>query len=322
MRWVRKPPVHFVAIGVALFALERHRAPEQPAERPTVTITAARLAQLEGDLRRSADVPLDRDALLERAIEEEVLYREALARGRDDQSIQYRLSEKMRFLADEEKDEDGADRPTIDGDLYREALALGLDCEDPLVRGILVHKMRLLLKRTSGVPSPDDAELRAYLEQHRDRYLQPARVTFDHVFLARARGEGPIDAEAGRLLAQLRSRPNPLAGSVRLGDPFPLGSHLRAQSAQSLARTFGSEFAAAVFALEPETWSPVRSAYGIHLVRVARREPARMPELNAVRSRVRAQLMEERQQARLEDEIRALRAKYAVRLEPAPEVRG
>src|SRR5215467_13823510 len=120
MRWLRKPPVHFVAIGVALFAVERYATPLPKAERPTVTITAARLAQLEGDSRRSTDVALDREALLERAIEEEVLYREAVARG--------------------------------------------LDREDPLVRGILVHKMRLLLKRTSGAPSPDDGELRAYLE--------------------------------------------------------------------------------------------------------------------------------------------------------------
>ena len=326
MRWLRKPPVHFVAIGVALFAVERYATPLPKAERPTVTITAARLAQLEADSRRSADVALDREALLERAIEEEVLFREALARGldRDDQSIQFRLAEKMRFLvASEGADDDaGTTQPGVDRDLYREAVALGLEREDPLVRGILVHKMRLLLKRTSGAPAPDDAELRAYLERHRNRYLQPARVTFDHVYLARARGGNALDRDARRLLARLGARATPAAEAVRLGDPFPFGSHMTVQSARDLARIFGIDFAAVVLALEPGTWAPVGSPYGVHLVRITEKIPARMPDLAVVRSRVRAQLMDERQEARLAEEIRGLRGKYAVRVEPTTEVQG
>lgn len=222
-RWRRVallgPPVHFVAIGVALFAVERYATPMPKAERPTVTITAARLAQLEGDSRRSTDVALEREALLERAIEEEVLFREALARGldRDDQSIQFRLAEKMRFLVASEGAEDdaGTTQSGVDRDLYREAVALGLEREDPLVRGILVHKMRLLLKRTSGAPSPDDGELRAYLERHRDRYLQPARVWFEHVYLARARGGNALDRDARRLLDQLRAHGTPRSEGAR-----------------------------------------------------------------------------------------------------------
>src|SRR5262249_60353795 len=107
------------------------------------------------------------------------------------------------------EDDAGTTQPGVDRDLYREAVALGLEREDPLVRGILVHKMRLLLKRTSGAPSPDDGELRAYLERHRDRYLQPARVTFDHVYLARARGGHALHRAARRLIANPRAPETP-----------------------------------------------------------------------------------------------------------------
>lgn len=321
MRWLRKPPVHFAAIGVALFCVERYAMPAE-AERPTVTITAARMGQLEADVRRSADGTLDREALLEGAIQEEVLFQEALARGldRDDRSIRFRLSEKMRFLAD--RDDAGTTQPGVDGDLYREALRLGLEREDPLVRGILVHKMRLLLKRTCGAAPPDDAELRTHLERHRDRYVQPARVTFDHVYLARARRGSGLDRDARRLLDRLAADRTPVAEAVRQGDPFPLGSHWAVQSARDLSRAFGTDFATAVFALDPGTWSAVRSAYGIHLVRVTDETPARLPDLQAVRSRLRAELLEERQEARLAEEIRALRAKYAVRVETVTGGRG
>ncbi len=319
MRWLRKPPLHFAAIGVALFGLERWAAPTPQLERPTAIVTAARLEQLEDDARRSTGAPLDRAALLDRAIEEEILFREAIARGidRDDQSIRFRLSEKMRFLAENESG------PELEGtDLYRQAVALGLDREDPLVRGILVHKMRLLLKRTAGEPPPSDEELRAYLDRHRDRYLQPARVTFDHVYLARERRAAGIDRDGQRLLNELRSSATPAADAALRGDPFPLGSHVQGQSARDVARIFGTEFAAAVLDLEPGMWSAVRSPYGVHLVRVSERQGASMPDLDAVRSRVRAQVLEERQQERLAREVQALRERYAVRIEAAKGEEG
>jgi hypothetical protein len=319
MRWWRWPPAHFVGIGIMLFAIERYAA--SPAPRPAVVITAARLAQLAADVRRESKATSDEQALVERAIEEEILYREALRHGLDrgEQSIRWRLTQKMRFLLGRHGEEALGEDATAgsDEDLYRRAVALQLERGDPIVRGILVQKMRFLLKRSAGERPPDDAQLRAYLERHRDRYLQPARASFWHVFLAGEQRGAAVEREACRLLDRLSAQAIPPAQAVRLGDPFPLGTYQRAQSAQDVTRLFGPEFARAVLALEPGSWAgPVRSSYGLHLVWVEETQPAHMPRLEAVRPRVLAGYIEERRNERLVAEMHALRAKYTVRVEP------
>src|SRR5207253_3391362 len=123
-----------------------------------------------------------------------------------------------------------------DDELYRKAIGLGFDRDDVIVRGILVRQMRLLLKRAPNEAVPDDAELRAYLDRHRDGYVEPARVTFRHVFLAADRRGSAVDTDARALLARLGSDATP-----PLGDPFPPGSRVRSQSEQDLTRVLGAD---------------------------------------------------------------------------------
>jgi peptidyl-prolyl cis-trans isomerase C len=320
MRWARKPPVHFVAIALALFALERYRAAPLPGTaRPMVVITAERLAQARAELgpATASEPAPDAQGLVERAVDEEILYREALAHGLgwNDPAVRFRLVEKMRFLV--------ADGSPTDEELYRKAIALGLDRDDAIVRGILVRQMRLLLKRSGGEPTPDDAELRAYLDRHRDEYLEPARVSLWHVFLATDRRGPAAEYDAHALLSRLQDEAIPPWQAVRLGDVFAAGGHLRGQSAQELTRLFGTEFARAVLALEPGAWAgPVRSSYGLHLVKVEAKEPPQTPPLETVRSRVLARLLEERHEAHLAAALAALRAKYAVRVDDPAGGRG
>src|SRR5439155_448225 len=201
-RWIRKPPVHFVVSGAILFAIGHRRgAPPRPADRPTLVITATRLAQVRAELgavTASAPAP-DERTLVERAVDDEILYREALARGMDhkDPSVRWRLAEKMRFLGDEET----TATPGSEDELYRKAVRLGLDREDAIVRGILVRQMRLLLARVAGEKPPDDAELAGYLERHPDRYVEPGRVTFWHVFLADDRRRAGVTRVSQRRFA-------------------------------------------------------------------------------------------------------------------------
>jgi parvulin-like peptidyl-prolyl isomerase len=322
VRWLRSPVAHFVALGTALFVLERYAIRPWPAPRPTIVVSAARLIQLRAAASRGAAAASSEDAaILTQASDEAILLREALTLGidRDDQSIRGRLTEKMRFLT--AKDDRAA---TADEILYHQALALRLDREDPLVRGLLVQKMRLLLKRSAPLDPPDDATLRAYMQMHPERYAQPARIDLYQVFLAR---HDSADASAEPVAQTLRDRLETehvtAPDAVRLGDPFPAGGHLRAQSARELSRLFGPDFASAVMALAPRTWSrPIRSAYGMHLVWVDEKTESGLPSVDAVRSRLTAQWTEEQQIEHLETRMRELRAKYVVRIATRTGDRG
>ena len=78
----------------------------------------------------------------------------------------------------------------------------------------------------------------------------------------------------------------------------------------------GPGFAAGVAALPPGEWSgPLRSGYGWHLVRVDAVRPAMVPSLDVVRDRVLQAVLEERRAWRLRETLKALRARYAVRVD-------
>ena len=324
MRWPGPPAAHFLAIGVALFALERAAAPSRPrpAPLPAPLLAPDRLAQLRADFTRQNGTPPSADderALVRQAMDDEIFYREAVARGldRDDPGIRHRLVEKARFLAVGEAPE-GVDEERF----YREALALHLDRDDLFVRRMLAMKMRLLVERNTDRTPPDDGVLQAWLDRHGDRYREPERTSLWHVFVASTRG-ATLARDAEALLARLRAGDVSPDAAARLGDPFPFGTHLRGQSARDLTKHFGEEFAAAIPGLPVGAWAgPVRSAHGLHLIRVEAREPARVSPLAAVRARVLAEVLEDRRRVRLAAALDALRMKYGVTAPAAPPADG
>lgn len=213
--------------------------------------------------------------------------------------------------------------------LYREALALGLDRSDVVVRRRLIQSMRFLLEDEGPEESPSDDELRVHLERDRARWIVPARTTFTHVF-RRDRSARDADAadthtsgdreahgtgdEAGTaattaLRAQLESDADP----ATVGDPFPRGSRFTGADAAEIDRVFGPGFAARLAVLPPGTWSgPVRSSYGWHLVRVESRAAAREPALDEIRAELTADWKRARRDERRRGAIAALRARYDV----------
>jgi len=207
--------------------------------------------------------------------------------------------------------------------LYREALAMGLDQDDTIVRRRLAQKLEFLSQDLLAPPAPEDAELEAWFAARAEQYREPALVTFTHVFIDPDRREDRTLADADAILAELRALPSPDEGSDALGDPFMLQRYYPERSEPEIAKLFGAEFARSVFELEPDRWhGPVLSGYGVHLIYVHHREEARDPELEAVRERV-AQDWEDERREELNDEFYAqLRARYTIRIdEPAsPDV--
>ncbi len=315
MRWLRAPLLHFLLLGGGLFWLDGWRRPAAalaPARVPMV-VTSARIQQLRDDFTRTTGLPVtpdDERALVAREIDDELLYREALARGLDhgDRSVRWQLAEKMRFLAGDEHagDDDG---------LAARARALGFDRDDPVIRRMLIEKVRLLEKAALAVAPVAATDLEAYRVRHAEQYRQPGRVTLWHVFLARRPGRA-LEAEARRLLGRLQAEALTPVQAVALGDGFPLASYLRAQSERQLAGVFGPAFAGAVMATAPGAWAgPIASAHGLHLVRVDTVEPEQEAPLETVRPQVIEAFRREQAAARLASLVARLRHDTVVRVE-------
>jgi hypothetical protein len=309
-RGLRAPLVHFVAGGTVLFWLVHERPPSPPP----VVVTAHDVDRLRVDYTRETGLdptPADEAALVDKAVEEELLFREAVARGldRNDRSVRNWLVEQMRVLS--EGTGDDADH------LYARARDLGLDRTDLVVRRILVQKMRLLAART-GERKPSDTELATFYAAHRDEYRPPDRVTFWHVFLASSVHGDDTARKADATLARLRDaerRPEAAAG---LGDPFSVPPRVVGQSGVQIAKLFGSAFASALEHGTVGRWiGPLPSPYGLHLVWLETREPGTTPLLGAVRQRVLERWQDEDRTRRLRALVRQLERQYTLRVESA-----
>jgi len=199
--------------------------------------------------------------------------------------------------------------------LYREALALGLDRDDLVVRRRLVQKMEMLALRDG--PGVSEADLMDYYLAHRAEYAIGESVSFRHVFFGvAARGVG-APAAAGAVLAELRDRG--ASGVSGLGDPPPMPPEVSEWTRSMVAARFGPGFAEAVFEAGPGGWSgPVASAYGWHLVFVTRRAAARVPDFAEVAGRIATDLDAARRAGALDRIYASVRGAYRVEIEPAP----
>jgi hypothetical protein len=171
--------------------------------------------------------------------------------------------------------------------LYREALAMGLDRDDQIIRRRMVQKLELMTDDLVAQIQPTEAELQAFFQENVDDYLIPERRSFTHVYFnVDQRGETAVEA-AERTLAELRSTPTASVRPWELGDRFMLQYDYPLQSRLEAGRAFGQRFAAALFELELGGWNgPIGSGYGLHLVRVSVVQEAEVPEFVRVRDQV------------------------------------
>jgi hypothetical protein len=182
--------------------------------------------------------------------------------------------------------------------LYREALARGLDRNDPVVRMSLVRKITMLGTAAAQATEPTDEELRAYFDLRAERYRIPASLNLMQVYLNRDKRPDSLETDAAQLLAMLAEEnpsPDQLAG---LGDASMLPNVARDASEDELARTFGDEFRDIVVSLPVGSWQgPVESGFGLHLVKIASREDSRIPQWIEVRHRIAVDLLYEGREA-------------------------
>ena len=192
---------------------------------------------------------------------------------------------------------------------YQEALALGLDRDDVIVRRRLAQKLEFMTQGVLEAQQPTETQLIAYFARHPSRYQLAARVSFEHVYFNPDRR--PLaEEEARAALAQLRRR---AVEPVNVGDPSLLEPDVHDESLRDVEQRFGPDFARAVQALAEGSWQgPVRSSFGWHLVKVGSRTAARMPALAAVREEVRKDCADEMRRQSNEELFARLKARYEI----------
>ena len=198
----------------------------------------------------------------------------------------------------------------------REAMALGLDRDDTIIRRRLRQKLEFAAEDAIDAVPATDAELQAWLDEHAATYRTDPAVAFRQVYLSEDRRGAAVDGDARQLLARLSSA-GPEAATDELGDPLMLPREVELSPRTDVARQFGEEFADAVLALETGRWAgPVRSGYGVHIVLVRERTEGRSPTLADVRPLVERDFLSDRRRQRLDAMYEGLLRHYRVTVEP------
>ncbi|WP_170336629.1 peptidyl-prolyl cis-trans isomerase [Ruegeria arenilitoris] len=189
--------------------------------------------------------------------------------------------------------------------LYREALAMGLDGNDEIIRNRLVQKMNFLLTSEAGAARPEDEVLQTYLSENAETFTTPARIAASLVYL----GQNPSD----RFLEQTRTRLAAGEDHRQLGQAslLPTGFDLSART--SVDSNFGTSFFDQLQPLPLGEWSgPVQSSFGLHMVRLDNRWDAVLPPFGAIRDRVLADWREKQAERATEVFIENLRSTYVI----------
>ena len=193
--------------------------------------------------------------------------------------------------------------------LYREGVRLGLERDDIVVKRRVRQKIEMIAEEDASTRAPTDADLVAYLTANQARFVQPAILTFDQVFIGESRS-GPGVVHVVTVTGEaLRKGADP----EQLGKPTLLPHRMTRTPADLVARDFGASFAAALEKVPVGEWvGPIDSSFGAHYVRVSDRTPAAAPQLAAVRDHVVREWENERRQRARTDAYARMRGEYEI----------
>lgn len=200
--------------------------------------------------------------------------------------------------------------------LYREAISMGLDKDDTIIRRRLAQKLEFLAQDLIQPKPPTDEELKAWFDKNIDRYRLPELITFTHVFLDPDKRNDQTLADAEKLKAELIAKATVPGESSELGDTFMLQSYYPERDEADISKLFGGEFARSIMDLEPEKWhGPVLSGYGTHLVYVHALQKFPPPTFEQVSVRLAEDWTNEKRAEFNDEYIESLLKRYTVVIE-------
>ena len=286
-RFLKEPLVHFLAAGLGLFVLFGLVNRDEVDADPNVVI-------------------VDRDALLTFVQYRIKAFNPALA----EQKLEAMSGEELEQFIDDYVREEV---------LHREALALGLDEDDYVIRRRLVQKLEFITEGfAESSVAVDESALQRYFDANKADYFVEPYVTFTHVFFqTEDRPREEARALAKKELAKLNRDAVPFSDAPQHRERFLYHVNYVERTPDYVGSHFGPPMARALFALEPNefVWrGPFDSAYGVHLVLLTTNEPGREPELAELRDRIHEDARRAMVREETEDAIAEVVEAYDVRV--------
>jgi parvulin-like peptidyl-prolyl isomerase len=277
-RIVREPLLHFMVLGAALFALYSYmEADTESGSDYEIALTLDELYQLnslfEAQWHRSP-TPEEFAGMVETKVQQEVL--------------------------------------------YREALAMGLDQNDEIVKRRMAQKVRFLAEDMAAAQEPSREELQGWYEENSDMFALPKRVSFRHLYFSPDSRGARAHEDAAATLARLEGQPVDFESAESLADRFMYQDYYADQTSVALAKDFGPQFAVAVGSLPPGSWQgPVESGFGWHLVYIDSVIPGRVPAFDEIEGEVKTAWLGVQKEIGWQKAYEEMRARYTLRI-PVP----
>jgi hypothetical protein len=273
-RWLQEPLVHFLVIGLVLFVVYRLLNPVATQS------NSFRIALTEDDL---GQLDISWRAQWQRPPTPEEMHG----------LIESRVREEI---------------------LYREALALGLDQGDTIVKRRLAQKMEFLAEDVSAVRDPQPGELEAWFLKNSSRFTLPGGITFHHVYFSPDKRDQRTREDAARALKALSGKPASAPEAASLGDRFSFQDYYSDRSPDQVASVFGTKFAEAIFKLTSGSWQgPVESGLGWHVLWIDSLAPGRVPAFEEMEpSQVKSEWMTDQRGESKRNAFEAIKARYQI----------
>jgi len=206
--------------------------------------------------------------------------------------------------------------------LYREALEMGLDKDDEIVKRRMAQKMEFLAEDVSASHEPTTEELRDWFAKHPAMFTQPARVSFRTIYFSPDHRGPHAKEDAEKALPKLAGKTAAWEGAAAMGDRFMLPDYAADRTPDQVAKDFGPPFARALFAQKTGAWTgPIESGYGWHLVYLDSLIPEQASAFEEVEPEVKTAWLAARKAEAWDKAYKTMRAKYELLLPgpPAPE---
>ena len=199
--------------------------------------------------------------------------------------------------------------------MYRQALTMNLDQDDPSVRKRMRQKLEFLTNDISDLSPPSEEELQAYLKENAQKYFLDAEFTFVQIFFSKKKHGDKLQSVIDATRAKL---PEKLEGlDLRtVGDPTMLAPSMQGASRREVANGFGAAFANSLRDLPEGSWQgPIESGFGTHLVFLSERTTGEASPLDQVREEVKRDWMADMRTKSNEEVYQSWKTSFSITVE-------